>query len=405
MRGMTADLDAIFDSGLLVRPSDTRPNLVHLVRAVYALGGAQDLDHAPATQQLLDVIRTGRGPELEHVVFVLLDGLGMNLMRRLPPDTFLARHLRAELSATCPSTTACALTTVATANYPNRHGVSGWFTHLPELGLTAITLPFLERFSHQPLTERGINVSDVFPLPAVHPRLSHAPLALTPSYIANTTYNVYSRGGTPGLGYTSLSDAVDKCVTHVTSADGPTYTHLYLHDVDTLCHHKGTDHPDIIPLVLRIDQLLARLAELLGARATIVVSADHGLINVPATEQTLLLSDDPLLAALACPPSGDARMPVFHVREGRDAEFVAQFRDRFADRIVLLPTDAAERMQLFGPAPMSPVARRRFGDFIGIPYKPATLAFHPPGKPLGNVYLAVHAGLSPEEMWVPMCVA
>lgn len=402
---MTADLDAIFDAGTLVRPSDQRPNFVHLVRAIYTLGGAADLDAASATRQLVDLIRTGRGRELEHIVFVLLDGMGMMLVRRLPPHTFLARHLRAELTATCPSTTACALTTIATANYPNRHGVTGWFTHLPEFGLTSITLPFLERFGHQPLTERGIQVSDVFPLPAVHPRLRHAPLTLTPSYISNTAYNVYSRGGTLGLGYTSVADAIEKCVAHVASSGGPTYTHLYVHDVDTLCHHKGTDHPDIVPLVERLDAQLEHLHEQLAGRATIVVSADHGLINVPAVDQTLLLSDDPLLATLACPPSGDARMPVFHVRDGRHDAFASQFRDRFADRMALVPTDEAERMELFGPGPMSPVARRRFGDFVGIPFKPATLGFHPPGKPLGNVYLAVHAGLSPEEMWVPLCVA
>ena len=55
-------------------------------------------------------------------------------------------------------------------------------------------------------------------------------------------------------------------------------------------------------------------------------------------------------------------------------------------------------MELFGPGPMSPIARRRFGDFIGIPFKAVTLAYHPPHKALTDLYLAVHAGLSPEEL-------
>jgi hypothetical protein len=62
-------------------------------------------------------------------------------------------------------------------------------------------------------------------------------------------------------------------------------------------------------------------------------------------------------------------------------------------------------MQFFGPDRMSPVARARFGDFIGIAHRPVTLAFHPPGKPVGELYLAVHAGMSPQEMQVPVCVA
>jgi hypothetical protein len=54
---------------------------------------------------------------------------------------------------------------------------------------------------------------------------------------------------------------------------------------------------------------------------------------------------------------------------------------------------------------MAPHARRRFGDFAAIAYKPVSLAFHPPGKPPGHLYTALHAGLSPQEMEVPLCIA
>src|SRR5688500_5185794 len=191
-----AHVESAFAQGLLVRPSDRHPNLVHLVRAIATLAGVPDIVGSPATQQLINLI----GPA-DHLVFVLIDGLGMNIMRRLPASSFLARNMRIEPHATCPSTTACALTTVTTAEYPNHHGVTGWFTYLPELGLTATVLPFAERFSSQSLTHRGIRAQDVLPLPPICPRMTHAPLTLVPAYIANTTYNVYSRGGTTGLGY------------------------------------------------------------------------------------------------------------------------------------------------------------------------------------------------------------
>ena len=34
------------------------------------------------------------GPS-DHLIFILLDGLGMNIIRRLPSSSFLARHVRA----------------------------------------------------------------------------------------------------------------------------------------------------------------------------------------------------------------------------------------------------------------------------------------------------------------------
>src|ERR1043166_4322616 len=100
---MDSRLDELFDSGALVRHSPTQPNLIHLVRALATIGGVPELDGTPLTRQIIDLI----GPA-EHLIFVLLDGLGMNLVRKLPPETFLARHLKTQLHATSPSTTACA---------------------------------------------------------------------------------------------------------------------------------------------------------------------------------------------------------------------------------------------------------------------------------------------------------
>src|SRR5215218_9156914 len=244
---------------------------------------------------------------------------------RLPKESFLARHYKMTLNATCPSTTACALTSVATANYPNRHGITGWFTHLPEHGITILPLPFVERFTRRPLTERGLRPEDIIPLSAIESRMSHEPLTLLPAPIMDTSYARFSRGHTRGLGYTSVAHAVDGIIARVNSANGPTYTHLYLPDIDSVCHHVGVDHPDVVTVVMRIDAELDRLSVALGSRARIVVSADHGLIDVLKSDQAFLTDGDPLLGMLRVPPTGDARMPIFHVKPEQREPFVELF--------------------------------------------------------------------------------
>ena len=401
---MSLDLDAAFDKGLLVRPTDTHPNLVHLIRALATLAGVPDLDSADPVRRLTALIGAA-----DHLVFVLLDGLGMNIVHKLPANSFIASHLRLETHATCPSTTACALTAVATGQYPNRHAITGWFTYLPDHGITIATLPFIERMTSEPLTIRGLKVEDVLPLRPLTPLMKHRPLTVVPAPIANTMYNQFTRGGTDGLGYHTITHAVEQIINHVTAARQPTYTHLYLPEIDTLCHKLGVDHPNIVPLVMKIDAELSRLSSTLHDKfadgVRIVISADHGLIDVPKKDQALLLTGDPMLDLLLAPPSGDARMPIFHVRAGQHDAFRNQFTDRFADRMSLAPVEQVEAMQLLGPGRLSDAARPRFGDFIAFPFRPATVAFHPPTKPLGDLYDAVHAGLSPQEMWVPVCVA
>ena len=130
--------------------------------------------------------------------------------------------------------------------------------------------------------------------------------------------------------------------------------------------------------------------------------------HMPDSEEkspTSVVDDDPLLGLLKVPPSGDARMPIFHIKPEGRAAFVDVFQQRFGDRMALVDTETAEQMHLFCPGPMAQHAKPRFGDFIAFPYRPASLAFHPPNRPLGHLYRALHAGLSPQEMGIPLCVA
>jgi hypothetical protein len=97
---MPSRLEDLFASGVLIRPATQQPNLVHLIRALASLSGAAHSDGSPPVQQLIDLI----GPA-EHYVFVLLDGLGMNILPMLPEQSFVRKNLKLTIHSTCPSTT------------------------------------------------------------------------------------------------------------------------------------------------------------------------------------------------------------------------------------------------------------------------------------------------------------
>src|SRR5438445_11981908 len=93
--GMSLSLEEAFGEGILVRPTDRRGNLVHLVRAVATLCGVEELGAGAATRELVELI----GPA-EQLIFVLLDGLGMMLVDHLPADSFIARSMGRETPGT-----------------------------------------------------------------------------------------------------------------------------------------------------------------------------------------------------------------------------------------------------------------------------------------------------------------
>ncbi len=400
---MDPEIEAAFQNRTLLRPAAGEPDLVELTRALASLAGVRKFDPPSAAMaELMAAI----GP-CDHLVFVLLDGLGENLVRRMPRDSFLVRQRVRALRATCPSTTACALTSIATGYWPAQHAVTGWFTYLPDRKLTMTTLPMIERFQHQPLAELGLRADDVLPIQAFHSELRVRTLTLLPTPIIDTAYARYSRGGTTGSPYGTLSEAMEQVLAFVGASNAASYTHLYVPDVDTVCHHDGLGADAVLELLLRIDAELARLREHLPATARLVISADHGLLDVPQSGHLPLPADDRLCELLLVPPSGDARLPIFHVRPGCHAEFAERFHARYGADLRLASSLEAAESGLFGPAPLSPAARARFGDYVGIALRPVTLHYAPPPVEVRphRVYRAQHAGLTPDEMEIPLIVA
>ena len=89
---------------------------------------------------------------------------------------------------------------------------------------------------------------------------------------------------------------------------------------------------------------------------------------------------------------------------GREDEFADAFRARCGDRFALLTPDEAEELKLFGPRPIGEVLRMRLGSFVGIAGEPWIFYYVAPSrKPTDHV--GFHAGMSPEEMRVPLVLA
>ena len=68
---------------------------------------------------------------------MIVDGLGMNLIRQMAPGSFLPSQVYMELQTVWPSTTSAVLTSIATARWPNEHAIVGWDMYLNEIDAVA----------------------------------------------------------------------------------------------------------------------------------------------------------------------------------------------------------------------------------------------------------------------------
>ncbi len=387
-------LASFFADRSLCRPDG--PNSVNLFNAIHRLGGLAENGSDPETKALTEAIG-----ERDHYLFVLIDGMGLNLESGFPQEGWFNGAERIDLTSTYPSTTAVALTSQASGLWPAEHGVTGWHTHLPDRGITVLPLRATERLSGKPIKQIGVPFREIVLPDSRLPRLTHGPRVFMKKSIKGGLFARWAFEGITRTGTKSVSQAFDRVRHHLRKVDSPSFTHLYLEDLDSLSHRKGPFSENVAALVTRIDRELQKLSETIGGKVRIIVSADHGHIEVPRNRTHMLSAGDPLLDLLVVPPSGESRNPIFHVLKNREEEFAAAFRERYGGDFLLVEPAAIESERLMGPLPLADVTRSRLGAYVGLAKGPAALEFIPQGGE-SKRHRGMHGGLSKDEIQVPL---
>ncbi len=402
-RSRSSEPSALLESGALLHPlSPHHPSYIDLIRYLYRISGAADLP-APrdGEHRIAGFVGVPR-----HIVFVLVDGMGLNTGDHFPRGGFLDHGFACEMRALFPSTTTAVLTSTATGLWPAENGITGWWTCLPEYDWVVLPLPFVERESEEPLSQLGIEYGDLVAHPPLLESLDREACSFVPTHIAGGVFTAWARGGRPIADFGALGELGRKVHDFIHSTAGrPTFSNIYMSVVDTLSHKHGYKAREVGEAIRRIDRFLDRLAGELPSDARLVVTADHGQVVVDDRRHTTIDRNSELMRYLEYPPSGEATVPVFHVKSGLEDEFADAFAASEAgSSFTLLESERAGALELFGPTPFSDAMRRRLGTYIGIATEAALLDYVAAGRQQLSVRGA-HGGLRADEMRIGLFVS
>lgn len=372
---------------------------VKLIRALASLcGGGSTFKVDDQVENLKKKIG-----EHEHYLFILLDGFGNYFLERNPNLSFLKEKRVQVLRSVFPSTTASALSSLGTAQYPSKHGAIGWWTHLTEYDLTSVYLPFRDRVNFKPLHEKQIKPEEMYYEPSFYSTLTRRSKCYVPKYYVNSEFSRYSRADTLGQGYEKFDEAMKYAEEFAFNGEGPSFQYFYFPQIDGLEHEHGTQHPDVIALCEEVCAKIKEFSERHAGKIRIVISADHGLIDIPDDNNLLMNDEFPLMSFLKVPPACETRVPMFFLKDLNDSQkFVECFNEFFDEQFVLISKEDAKKKQILGDE-WDERAWKRVGDFIALPKGPWTLQYH--GESIKALILkGVHGALSPEETQVPLII-
>jgi len=308
-------------------------------------------------------------PPARHVVVVLVDGLGETLLARRSGHAPFLRQLRwtgeddprddgpvghRVLRCGYPSTTATSMGSFGTGRPPGSHGLVGTDVLDPARDVVFSELawdPEVDPRRWQP----GTTVFEDLQAGG------GAVVRIGPAYFDGSGLTEAALRGGRFLAADPLSARVDLAVAAIASATRPTMVYLYWGELDKVGHVEGCESWQWGEQLEQIDAALARLADRLGPGCLLVVTADHGMVDVPMSSRWDL-AHDPELAAGIRLVGGEPRALHLYCEPGAAADVVATWRQRLGAAVDVRSRADAVGQGWFGP--VEPWVTPRIGDVV-----------------------------------------
>ncbi len=303
-----------------------------------------------AGQDLLDL------PEAKGTVVVLVDGLGYDLLRQRGGHApFLRTHLAAARRIPCgfPTTTATSMGSFGTGLPPGSHGLVGF----------QVLDPDRDHLLNELSWEDGPDPVLWQPSETVFEHAENAGVRVTrigPRYFDGSGLtNAALRGGVFTAAKT-LDERVTAAVLAIQSAPRA-LVYLYWGDLDKTGHVHGCQSWQWGDELESIDRALAELVQRVPAGTSIVVTADHGMVDIPLGNR-LDLAHEPDLMAGVRHLAGESRSLQLHVEKGAASAVREAWQQRLGKRATIMSRDEAIDAGWFGP--VRDGVAGRIGDLI-----------------------------------------
>lgn len=351
--------------------------------------------------------RLGLAPALsgvDRVAVLLVDGLGAHQLadhRGLAPTLSGAGKART-IETGFPSTTAVSLGALGTGLPPGEHGLTGYLLRLP--GYDRPFAPLSWRL-HGPGETVDLRTEfapeQAQPAPTVFERAAAAGLAVTrvaPGYQATSGLTrAVLRGGE----FTPAFSAGDLAAGTVTAlhAGGPGIVYAYHGDLDLTGHARGPSSAAWRAELAHVDLLVAQIVAGLPAGGALIVTADHGMVEVA---DPVDLDAEEVFGEEVAMIGGEPRARHVYTEPGAAERVARRWADRLGEGYLVCTGAEAITAGWFGPEVTASV-RGRIGDVLALPTGDGAL-LRRSTEPVQSRLIGHHGSLTEVERRIPLLI-
>jgi len=330
-------------------------------------------------------------PAVSHAVVLLADGLGLSALeaRAGHARTFASRlGTDAAISSVFPTTTAAALATLATGELAGQHGLVG-YSVLDAANDRVVNQ--LTGWDDDAMTADWQRVPTLF---QKADSVGVTSVAIGPARYAESGFTRAVLRGAEYRAGASIADRLARA--HEALAGPPTLIYVYVPELDTASHAHGLESPNWVNALEELDAAVGRFAPRLGPRHGLLVTADHGVIDVPHDAQIVVA---PELLEGVRHVAGEPRCLQLHLEPGESAdEHAERWRASEGSRAWIATRAEAVAAGWFGE--VAPEVLPRIGDLLVAAR--TRVAYYADPDDRGRKMIGQHGSLSPDELTIPL---
>lgn len=327
---------------------------------------------------------------------LLVDGLGWHLLKgNQSAAPFLSSLLAAgrAITAGVPTTTATSLTSLGTGLPPGRHGVVGYTSRLPG------TNELLNALSW----DQPVDPTAYQPYPTVFERAAREGIATSVVSKRRFRQSGLTTVALRSPGFRGADTAGERIAATIQAVTEGTRSLVYVYDgdIDFTGHRQGCQSPAWRYELIQIDRFAEQIYDQLPGDSVLVVTADHGMVDVPY-EARVDADATPALQDGVTLIGGEARLRHVYTRQGAAREVAAAWSEVMGERAIVLAREQAIAAGWFGA--VEERVADRLGDVIVASVGSSAVDLRTT-FPLEAALVGLHGSVTDEEMLVPLLVA
>lgn len=333
----------------------------------------------------------------ENIVFIILDGMGSNLLNSISPNNFFVKNKISNVTSVYPSTTTAALNTFYSGKPPLVTGWIAWSQYFKEYGRALDMFPKKDSYTEQAYDNAKTNVFDLLAYKNIFEQIEE-----NNKYIK--TYEINPSNCESRAKISIKADNIKNMCSAIQALcenKDNNFIFAYSDHPDKLLHKFGCTSEEVREFILNAEEEISLMCKNLK-NSTVIICADHGHNDIEKRYD--ILDIDEINEYLIMPPTLESRCPTFWVKEDKKKEFEEKFKSIFKDEFILYTKEEFLKENFLGYGKPHNKIDDFIGNYIALSVKNSIIKLGTNISKEKYMKLSTHCGLTENEMIVPLIV-